>query len=392
MSIWEFLANPPQPGDVPIPPQRFVLPKGAPQFPPPQQPVMPNMETVPAGPVEPPTLPAPLRGPANVAQLPKVKNGLGLQNQAALDQLIGAQEDQVKQQQQLVGQAEDLQPQMDLRPLAAFVDNLTGAKHSSASAPTFSQADKLKLISSLRENVAQGQEKITSTRLRQMLGEGNLDMRGIAALMAANRGVANQDQKDQTREDKIGQISTKFFETMERHPLMKKLAEQDMSFDQLNGLADLARSGDPVVFSSIGTKMAKAMGEVGALTEKDVTRYVQSKKLTQSAADTLNKWRTGTPTNATLDSITGIADVMKELAHKNVEKLTDRHVKVMMRNFNMTKEEAHERLGIDDSPAEEPAQEAAPKAPSKAASTPSSLTPEQRKRLELLRAQKQAGG
>ena len=41
-------------------------------------------------------------------------------------------------------------------------------------------------------------------------------------------------------------------------------------------LIDLVKSGNTVAFSALGTKTAKAMGEVGVLTESDIARYVRS--------------------------------------------------------------------------------------------------------------------
>lgn len=412
MNLWELLvggnAAPAEAmGPHPVDGEQFpgiIIPKAPirmldkrPQQIPPQQPttVMPDMETVPAGPAEPF-----YRGPASMpkgrsaAGLPPGVQTPGVTNPARdeISNLLAMQQQEIDRQRELYDQAAAMEPQADLRPIAAFVDSMTGSKSAAAAAPSFTQADKLKLMSQLRENVAQGQEKLTSAKLRQALGEEGLDMRKLAMIMSGTKREVADAEKETRMELKIGQIATNLHNAMERHPLVKKLAEQNLSFDQLDDLMALAAEGNATVFSSIGTKMAKAMGEVGVLTENDVKRYVQSNKLDRKFEDRFKTWASGNPSAATMTDLKHIAAILKQSAGKKINALYDQHAKVLSRNFNMPMTEAYERLGIPV-PEKAPAGSAASTSGAKAAAAPPSggLTPEEKAELEALRKKKASG-
>lgn len=60
-------------------------------------------------------------------------------------------------------------------------------------------------------------------------------------------------------------------------PRYKKAIEQAMEFENANSLIEEAKGGNENAVAALGTKLARAMGEVGVLTDADVVRYVQGK-------------------------------------------------------------------------------------------------------------------
>lgn len=86
--------------------------------------------------------------------------------------------------------------------------------------------------------------------------------------------------------------------------------KQGIGLKQAGDMLKLVESGNSVAAAGLGIKMAKAMGEVGAMTEKDVTRYVKSGKLTQGAGDKLRMWTEGTPSDATQEELKQIINVL----------------------------------------------------------------------------------
>jgi hypothetical protein len=57
-------------------------------------------------------------------------------------------------------------------------------------------------------------------------------------------------------------------------PRFKKAVEQGMEFESVDRLLDQSKEGNQAALAALGTKLARAMGEVGVLTDTDVVRYV----------------------------------------------------------------------------------------------------------------------
>jgi len=87
-------------------------------------------------------------------------------------------------------------------------------------------------------------------------------------------------------------------------------------------------------------KMAKTMGEVGMLSESDVTRYVQAKAIDRSTADKLNKWIKGVPTDATLNDIQQIANVMRTRFTEQIQPIISSYAQQMSTGIGITEDEA----------------------------------------------------
>lgn len=133
---------------------------------------------------------------------------------------------------------------------------------------------------------------------------------------------------------------------IDSHPVIKKLREQEVALGQVDELLGLVKSGNSVAAAGMGIKMAKAMGEVGVMTDQDIKRYVTSGKLTQGAADKLSKWLKGTPSQATQAELQQITDVMKNSFDKKIQPFLDRQVNLISRNYGISPEDAAFRLDV----------------------------------------------
>jgi hypothetical protein len=71
----------------------------------------------------------------------------------------------------------------------------------------------------------------------------------------------------------------------ENDTVVKKFKEQDLALGQVADIVTQMQEGNQVAAAGLGAKMAKAMGEVGALTEQDVNRYIQAKSLGRNVKD-----------------------------------------------------------------------------------------------------------
>lgn len=109
-------------------------------------------------------------------------------------------------------------------------------------------------------------------------------------------------------------------------PRVKPLFAQDIGLKQVGDIASMVEQGNTVAAGALGVKMAKAMGEVGVLTDQDVNRYVVSGRLDRLAADKLSKMIRGVPSNATQAEIKQIADVLRESFAKKVQPIFNEYI------------------------------------------------------------------
>lgn len=101
--------------------------------------------------------------------------------------------------------------------------------------------------------------------------------------------------------------------------------------------------------AALGTRLAKYMGEVGVLTEEDVTRYVRNPSLVGGVVDTFQKLKSGNISGASRENILRMLDVIgKQQAQKQkdiINKITSRRSKTT-RDFDV--KEARDIVGKDD--------------------------------------------
>ena len=128
---------------------------------------------------------------------------------------------------------------------------------------------------------------------------------------------------------------------------VKSVEEQISNLGGIDSLATLSEQ-NPMAAAQLGVKVAKAMGEVGALSESDVKRYVQNPALADKIAAEVVKLQKGTllPKNAKYlrESLQTIAAVAQDRSRF----LKDKFVKQVSRNMDTTPEEAAYKLGFDD--------------------------------------------
>lgn len=188
----------------------------------------------------------------------------------------------------------------------------------------------------------QGEEK-TSEYIRDIVKQ-QTDM-----MKPSSTGEIQQ----QKREDRLNKDILMYSEALEKNPVVKELKKQDISLNQVSDLMSLVKSGNTVAFSDLGTKMARAMGEVGVLTESDIIRYVQSGRLDRKSADTLSRWVRGKPTDATLNEISQIANALSDSFESKIQPIYNTYVNRLSRNYGLTPEEAAYRLDVAYKPEKE---------------------------------------
>lgn len=106
-------------------------------------------------------------------------------------------------------------------------------------------------------------------------------------------------------------------------PRFKKAVEQGMEFESVNRLLVQAGEGNQAALAALGTKLARAMGEVGVLTDTDVVRYVGGTSWGRKLKDWASKGFQGELSQDTLEDIKENLDLLQNKLGDDVERVYD---------------------------------------------------------------------
>lgn len=161
---------------------------------------------------------------------------------------------------------------------------------------------------------------ITDARLKKQFEEQIAARKEQAASSAAERAIRQREllakdaEESQRKASQFVANNTANFQKTTNKDL-EKLDEQIAKAGNINEIAELAKT-NPMSAAQLGVQVAKAMGEVGALSEADVTRYIANPALASRASQYLSRIATGTlpDENAELikESLTALANMAKD--------------------------------------------------------------------------------
>lgn len=170
------------------------------------------------------------------------------------------------------------------------------------------------------------------------------------AALAGSRQENRELRKEQFGEQLDKETKTRYrnylLDIEQRDPVIKEMNKQSLSLGQMQEMVNLARGGNTVASSVMGTKMARAMGEVGVLTESDIIRYVQSGQLTRGAADKLSRMLTGAPTETTLEEISQIGNVLQDTFATKIQPRYDNYINSYSKIERISPEDFAGRLSL----------------------------------------------
>ena len=129
-------------------------------------------------------------------------------------------------------------------------------------------------------------------------------------------------------------------------PRIKPLYAQDIGLRQVGEIQGLVQGGNTVAAGALGVKMAKAMGEVGVLTDQDVARYVVSGRLDRMAADKLSRWIRGVPSDATQAEIGQIASVLRDSFSEKIQPVYNEYIEQFSEVEGLTPDEVSKKMAI----------------------------------------------
>ena len=165
-----------------------------------------------------------------------------------------------------------------------------------------------------------------------------------------NKEIFEESEKRRVEQQERGYKKSKLDSArslLKDDPRFKKAVEQSMEFDTVGELINEVKAGNSTSIAPLGIKLAKAMGEVGVMTDTDVVRYIQSTKW----ADQLQGWwKKGAQGELPADVIKGIQSSIGTISNKlnsNINKVYDTASKRLKATYkDMSDEEINDVLGM----------------------------------------------
>ena len=175
----------------------------------------------------------------------------------------------------------------------------------------------------------------------------------------AQRKLEALEKRQLKADDKIYKVTKDF----EGNKLKKALDDQGMSFDQANSLMQQVEGGNEIALGSLGTKMARAMGEVGVLTDADVKRYIEAQSYVRKGRDWFARRAQGKLYDKTVKDLKGLIGKMQSGFRVKEKDVYNRYIKRAYHNYGKQSgiglDEIHTRFGMsykNQAPAEQKAQ------------------------------------
>jgi hypothetical protein len=184
-------------------------------------------------------------------------------------------------------------------------------------------------------------EKIAEERNKALKESAGIKASGMQGARSFREERANVQDERYVKDKMLG--LKKDFRKDYRY---KDSYKEDLAFDQVDKLMDVAKKGNQIGFNAVGTKMARAMSEVGVLTESDVSRYVEGGSLSRKAGDSLLRMINGKPSEATMDDINEITNVLRETHSSRIAPLFEDYANDAVQQLGKTREQAYKELGF----------------------------------------------
>lgn len=142
-----------------------------------------------------------------------------------------------------------------------------------------------------------------------------------------------ESEREENRQRSFNKDVYGVVQDFERDKVVQALNTQELSFTQMDEIIAAIKTGNQVGIGALGTKAARAMGEVGVLTDQDVKRYIEAASVIRGAQDKFGKAWKGSVSQQTLKDIGELSDKMKNGFAKKREELTKKYVDRAYENF-----------------------------------------------------------
>jgi hypothetical protein len=182
---------------------------------------------------------------------------------------------------------------------------------------------------------------LQSKQIAEIRQQSSLESKQQRQQALDDKNTFRQQLLDQRKRENLEKAGLAFSKALESDQELKEFKKQGLGLSQVDQLVSEIKNGNTVAGGALGAKMARAMGEVGVLTEQDVVRYVQSGMLTQKVGDKLKKMMLGRPTDATLEELQHISSILKNNFASKIQPIYDKYANRLSRIHDIPIEESY---------------------------------------------------
>lgn len=273
---------------------------------------------------------------------------------------IEAQKASIQTQREIAKLALTRQPSTNLSPILNLIDSWTGSNLSQGYQPPKSSEDLTNQAFTMQQKIAdlsgeltKSQSEFLKTQLQGLKDRGGYDPLRLARELDRSRA---SDERRAMAKDRFGQ------QLVERVEKDKVIDKANQSIAASSNIRQLIEANNPLADNAIPTFLARASGEVGALSEADKRPFGGEQSLVSRMKQAAQMAATGTLTPENREFVRQLAATMENSAKINI----NRRKKDLAANYSraqrsFTKDEVEALLGIDNMQQETPAE--APTAP-----------------------------
>lgn len=190
------------------------------------------------------------------------------------------------------------------------------------------------------------QTKIANDMRKQEMENARNDRKDKWEQIAEQHREKMEQRQNEERRRK-NDLFSKFADRMEKDTQFKELQKQGIAFSQIQPLIKAAEDGNEAAVASLGTKLARAMGEVGVLTDQDVVRYLGNVSYGRKVSSWLERGMQGELPKPAAKDIKALVNMMQDVHKNKVLPIYNKYANIMVNNFpgEITEDEALARLG-----------------------------------------------
>lgn len=151
----------------------------------------------------------------------------------------------------------------------------------------------------------------------------------------------NKDKFENTKTQKYQDDASSALDSLRKTDTWKNAEKSLTEIPTIRVLLDDAYKNGGQSLAMLGPKIAKGIaGEVGVLTEQDVTRYVQNPELVGGLMDTMTKLKEGKITEVSYENLNRLLEISEKTAIDKIKEATKREALLFSRREKIPLEDA----------------------------------------------------
>jgi len=141
--------------------------------------------------------------------------------------------------------------------------------------------------------------------------------------------IASQKQQEEGR--RVGKTIADEAQRLGRgDKIIQEQRKQMAAFEEVDNLLNQSKAGNEQAISALGTRLARAMGEVGVLTDADVTRYIAGQSWGRKFMDWATRGLKGELPKSSVEDLEELTKQLRDVYNHRINRNYDEAAKILM--------------------------------------------------------------